>query len=81
MIVQHRALIAWRYEQLIEMERSQALAGGYGMYTKELEHFYRSEGNRDRFGFSRLEVWLPRLFVVVYALYAAGIVLAAAFDL
>jgi hypothetical protein len=81
MIAQYRALIGWRYEQLIEMERSGELAGGYRMYTKELEAFYRRDSGRERFGFSRIEVWLPRLFAVIYVLYAAGVVVAAALDL
>ncbi|NPA26905.1 MAG: hypothetical protein GXO36_04840 [Chloroflexi bacterium] len=67
MLKQYKALIAWRYQQLMAMEK--ALPDLYGMYTKEWETFFRPFLGQERFGFSRLEVWLPRLFAGLYGVY------------
>jgi hypothetical protein len=64
LIKHYKSLIGWRYNQLMEMER--AIPGSHQMYVKEWEAFYETQGGKERFGFSRLEVWLPRLFIVLY---------------
>jgi len=46
--------------------------------SREYEALYKPEGGRDRFGLSRREVWLPRLFMALYAIYLAGLAVAAA---
>ena len=61
MITQYKALIGWRYEQLMAMERD--AADTYQMYIKEYEKFFKTQRGREWFGFSRLEIWLPRLFL------------------
>ena len=60
-IRQYRVLIGWRYEQLVEIEK--ALPESHQMYLKEWKRFYRPQKERKRFGFSRLEAWLPGLFL------------------
>ncbi len=75
-IIQHKALIAWRYDQLKEMEK--AIAGSYQMYTKEWEDFFKPQQGKERFSFSLLEIWLPRLFLFLYSIYGIGLVIAAA---
>ena len=46
-----------------------------------LSDFFKPRQGKDRFGFSRLEAWLPRLFLALYAVYGAGLVGAAALGL
>ena len=79
MISQYKSLISWRYDQLMEMER--AADDSYQMYVKEYEDFFKLQQGREWFGFSRLEIWLPRLFLALYVIYLAGLILATAFDL
>ena len=76
MIQQYKALIAWRYDQLQAMER--LLEPCYRMYNREWEDFFRPRAGKERFGFSRLEVWLPRLFLLLYLVYGLGLVGATA---
>lgn len=71
-ITQYKELIRWRYDQLMAMELE--MPGSHGMYVKEYESLFGSE--KKKFGFSRLEVWLPRLFLWLYLMYAAGLVIA-----
>lgn len=78
MISQYKALINWRYDQLMAMER--AAADSYQMYVKEDGQFFDSQRGREWFGFSRLEIWLPRLFLGLYVIYLAGLILATAFE-
>ena len=70
MITQYKALISWRYKQLVTMER--AAPESYQMYVKEDEEFFGSQSGREWFGFSRLEIWLPRLFLSLYVIYMGG---------
>ena len=78
MISQYKDLIGWRYDQLMEMER--AADDSYQMYVKEYEEFFKRKRQRDWFGFSRLEIWLPRLFLGLYLIYLAGLILTIAFN-
>jgi hypothetical protein len=75
-IIQHKMLIGWRYDQLKEMEK--VIAGSYQMYTKEWEDFFKPRQGKERFSFSLLEIWLPRLFLALYFIYGIGLVIAAA---
>lgn len=74
-ILQHQVLIGWRYDQLREMEK--VMAGSYQMYTKEWEDFFKPRQGKE-FSFSFLEIWLPRLFLILYLIYGIGLVVAAA---
>lgn len=73
---QYKDQIGWRYEQLMAMEH--AMPDSHQIYLKEWKNFFEPAGERERFGFSRLEVRLPRLFLVLYILYGLGLVLAIA---
>ena len=73
-IVQFKTIIGWHYEQLRAMEND--IAGSMQVYTKEWERFFQPRDGREHFGFSRLEVWLPRLLIALYLIYAAGMVVA-----
>jgi hypothetical protein len=72
-ITRYRALIGWRFDELMQMEQSPRLEGSHQFFTKEYEHFYRHPGEPERFGFSAVEVWLPRMFLAVYTVYLVGL--------
>lgn len=78
-ITQYRELIGWRYEQLKAMERD--MLGSAQMCVKEAGAFFQPEQRKQTLGFSRLEVWLPRLFLTLYMVYAAGLVVVVGFGL
>jgi hypothetical protein len=73
-IIQYKQLIGWHYEQLREVE--QTLSESHGIFQKEWKNFFSPRQGKERFGFSRLEVWLPRMFLSLYTIYGAGLVLA-----
>jgi len=75
-ITQYASAIGWRYEQLIAMER--AMADSHQMYQKEWTDFYQPREGKAWITFSRLELWLPRMFIGLYTLYAIGLVAGAA---
>jgi ABC-type Fe3+-siderophore transport system permease subunit len=76
LLVTYKTLIDFRFEQLEEMERSEALQGCHGMYNMEAERFYRKAPPEQRIGFTRIEMWLPRLFMGLYAVMAIGLAVA-----
>lgn len=71
LIRHYKSLIGWRYQQLMEMERT--MPESYQMYVKEWEAFFRPEDKKEKFGFSWLEVWLPRLFIFLYVFSSIGL--------
>lgn len=73
LIKHYKSLIGWRYQQLMKMER--AMPESHQMYLKEWEQFFRPQEEKEKFGFSLLEVWLPRLFIVLYVFSAIGLLL------
>jgi hypothetical protein len=75
-ITQFREIIGWHYQQLREMEQS--LPESKQIYSKEWEHFFKPQPGRGSFGFSRLEVWLPRFFLGLYGVYVVGLTVAVA---
>jgi hypothetical protein len=75
-IIQHKLLIGWRYDQLKEMEK--VIAGSFQMYIKEWEDFFKPRQGKERFSFSLLDIWMPRLFLILYLIYGIGLVIAAA---
>ena len=76
-IVQFKQVIGWHYEQLREME--QALPDSHKIYSNEWEEFFKPRQGKERFGFSRLEIWLPRLLLGLYLVYGVGLTVATAF--
>jgi hypothetical protein len=77
-IADFKHIIGWHYEQLRDME--QALPESRQVYSKEWERFFKPQEGKERFGFSRLEAWLPRFFFGLYAIYGVGLIVATAFD-
>jgi hypothetical protein len=75
-ITQYKALAGWRYEQLIAMEK--AIPQSYQMYLKEQQEFFPSQAAKRHVSFSQLELWLPRLFLALYAIYGVGLLVAVA---
>ncbi len=69
----YRVLLDFRFQQLEAME--QEMEGLHGVYTREARRFYREAPPEQRIGFTRLEMGLPRLFLVLYGLY--GLVVLA----
>lgn len=72
-ITQYKQLIGWRYDQLMEMERN--MKDSHRTYIKEWEDFFKPRKGKEKFGFSKLELWLPRLFAMIYIVYGLGLVL------
>jgi hypothetical protein len=76
LIYRYKCLIAWRYEQLMQMES--ALPDSHRMYTKEWTDFFQPHEAKQKFGFSTLEVWLPRVILVLYVVYGGAFLVAKA---
>jgi hypothetical protein len=72
LITQYKPLISWHYEQLREIEAS--IPESHHIFQKEWGKFYQPHQGKERFGFSITEVWLPRLFLGLYAVYGIGLV-------
>lgn len=68
-IERYRKLIGWRYEQLMHMESDLGFES-HRMFTKEYESLFDPSARPGR-AFSRMEAWLPRLFIVLYLAYFA----------
>ncbi len=66
-INQYKELINWRYGQLMGMEKT--LKNSHRMYIKEWQDFFKPFSGKEKFGFSRLEAWLPKLFIALYLSY------------
>lgn len=75
-IAQFKVLIGWRYEQLRKMEAQ--MPDSYRLITKEWDEGYDPQGGDERFGFARLEVWVPRLILALYVLSLIGSIIATA---
>lgn len=76
-IVTHfREIIGWHYERLRDME--EVLPDSARVYSREWERFYQAQASKKGFSFSQLEIWLPRLFIALYAVYALGMIVATA---
>jgi hypothetical protein len=71
-IKQYKDLINWRFSQLMKMETE--IPNCHQMYRKEFEEFYNQQTRKERFGFSRLEKWLPWLFLGLYLIYGTGVI-------
>lgn len=76
LLATYRTLLDFRFEQLEDMERSEALRGCHGIYNLEAERFYRKAPPERQIGFSHIEMRLPLLFIALYLLMGAGLVVA-----
>lgn len=71
MLLSYRSLIGWRFDQLMEMERSAELHGLQQVFNREWEHFFGPDA-RERIGFTRLEALLPTVLIVVYLAFGVA---------
>lgn len=78
-ITQYKSLIGWRYVQLMEIEL--AMPDCYQMYNKEWKDFFEYKPGKEKFGFSKVEVWLPKLFALLYIAYEIGLIVVAVLGL
>jgi fatty acid desaturase len=76
LLTTYRKLLDFRFEQLEKMEQSEALSGCHGMYNLEAQRFFRHAPPDQKIGFSRIEIRLPILFIVLYALTGIGLAVA-----
>jgi hypothetical protein len=75
MLLSYRALIGWRYDQLMEMERSPQLEGLHKFFSREWEEFFGPDAKRPRIGFTRLEALLPTVLIFVYLAFGVVAIL------
>jgi len=75
MLLSYRALIGWRYDQLMEMERSPQLEGLHEFFSREYEEFFGPDSKRPRIGFTRLEALLPTVLIFVYLAFGVVAIL------
>jgi hypothetical protein len=66
MLASYRSLIAWRFDQLMEIERSPELEGLHRVLNREYEHFFGPNA-LEKIGFTDLERRLPAVLIIVYA--------------
>jgi len=71
-IKQYKGLIGWRYDQLMAIEKM--MPDCHQMYTNEWHQFFEPRMKTEKFGFSRLEIWLPRLFLWIYLVYSLALI-------
>lgn len=75
MLLSYRALIGWRYDQLMALERSPQLQGLHGFFSREWDEFFGPDAKRKRIGFTRLEALLPTVLIFVYLAFGAVAIL------
>ena len=78
-IIQHKLLINWRYDQLMKIEKDPRMKGSHQFYLREWEEFFKPLQGKEKFGFSVLEKLLPMLFMVLYACGIIGAIAIAIF--
>ena len=69
----YKTFIDFRIEQLEEMEKSKDLEGCHRMYNLEADHFYRRAPEGLKIGYTRIEIQLPWLFLILYAIFGFGL--------
>jgi ABC-type dipeptide/oligopeptide/nickel transport system permease component len=65
----------WQYDRLREMEKD--LLGSFMILTNENKRFYEPKKNEKRFSFTLQEALLPRLLMILFGLYAIGLIVSA----
>jgi hypothetical protein len=71
LIGNYRQLLALRFELLKQIEVQPDFPGPIKTYTEE-EVLYPSDPGKRRFGFTRVEINLPIVFITLYALVVIG---------
>ena len=76
MLASYRSLIGWRFDQLMEIERSRELVGLHQIFNREYEYFFGPSA-REKIGFTDLERRLPTVLIIVYAIFFLVAILVA----
>jgi hypothetical protein len=72
----YKKLLRFRFKQLEQME--DALPGCHRMYNLEADYLYSNAPKREKIEQTRIEMWLPWLFIVIYmAIPLLAIILVA----
>jgi hypothetical protein len=71
-------IIGWHYQQLREIENK--IPESHLIFSKEWEEFFKIKDGKS-FSFSNLESQLPKLLIVLYAIYGISLVIAVFFSL
>ncbi len=66
----------WQYDRLRDMEAE--IPGNSMILTRENKEFFEPAAGHKKFSFTLQEAWLPRLMMILFGLYAAGMILGAA---
>jgi hypothetical protein len=74
-LLSYRVLIGWRFDQLMEMERSPQLEGLHKVFIREWEEFFGPDARSEPIRFTHLEVLLPTVLFFVYLAFAVAAVL------
>ena len=69
----YKTFIDFRMKQLEEMEKSKELEGCHRMYNLEADRFYRKAPEGLKIGYTRIEIQLPWLFLILYAIFGIGL--------
>jgi hypothetical protein len=69
----YKTFIDFRIEQLEGMEKSEELECCHRMYTLEANRFYRKAPESLKIGYTRIEIQLPWLFLILYAIFGIGL--------
>ena len=75
-IVQFKTIIGWHYTQLRKMEDE--IDDSFKVFYREWDEFFKPKQGEEKFGFSNLELWLPRLLFGLYIIYYLGVIYAVA---
>ena len=75
MIESYRRLVNWRFSLLKQMELEPELEKGMQLYRKEDEFFYGKRHKQTHVSFSKLEKFLPILFIILDTVFFTGAVL------
>lgn len=73
-ILDYKAIIAWRYEQLIAMEKE--IPNIHAIYTREAETFFAQKDCKRRIRFSTLERALPLSILILYLVTAFAFIVS-----
>ena len=78
LILKYKRLIAFRIRHLRAIEETEAMVGSYQMYHREDELYPVDDAGHVKSGeglnFSDRELWLPRVFLIVYSVFLLGFV-------
>ena len=83
LILKYKVLVGFRIRQLRLIEETEEMAGSHQMYHQE-DKLYPVDGeghvkSGEGLNFSDREIWLPRVFLIVYSVFLLGFVVMLLF--